>query len=300
MIRARWAELYQGSPRELHTAYSWESIVDETCFIFGPILSIGLSTAWFPEAGPLLAAGFLAVGVFWLTAQRATEPVPHPREQHAKGSGAALAGAAGAGGDVRGDRRDLRGDRRGDRGLRRGGRAQGGGQPGAGGLRARLLPGRCGLRAAAPEGPSVRPLAGGGVRDGGEHGAAATGGLAAAAGRRAVRRRAVHRPDDGDHDGAGRGACAAGEADRGHDLDQHRPGGGRRAGSVGGRLGGGRRRGRPGLSGAGGGRGARRAGGVRGLPLSAGTARAGRIRPGERRRGQHGPTAAHGRRRHVA
>ncbi|WP_432004261.1 MFS transporter [Streptomyces sioyaensis] len=86
MIRARWAEIYRGSPRELHTAYAWESIVDETCFIFGPILSIGLSTAWFPEAGPLLAAGFLAVGVFWLTAQRATEPVPHPQELHPKGS----------------------------------------------------------------------------------------------------------------------------------------------------------------------------------------------------------------------
>ncbi|WP_433858615.1 MFS transporter [Streptomyces kronopolitis] len=86
MIRARWAEIYRGSPRELHTAYAWESIVDETCFIFGPILSIGLSTAWFPEAGPLLAAVFLAVGVFWLTAQRRTEPVPHPRELHVKGS----------------------------------------------------------------------------------------------------------------------------------------------------------------------------------------------------------------------
>ncbi|MFE1174459.1 MFS transporter [Streptomyces sp. NPDC058773] len=86
MIRARWAEIYRGSPHELHTAYAWESIVDETCFIVGPILSIGLSTAWFPEAGPLLAACFLAAGVFWLTAQRATEPVPHPREQHTKGS----------------------------------------------------------------------------------------------------------------------------------------------------------------------------------------------------------------------
>ncbi|MFF1648681.1 MFS transporter [Streptomyces sp. NPDC058240] len=86
MIRARWAEIYRGSPRELHTAYSWESIVDEVCFIFGPIISIGLSTAWFPEAGPLLAAGFLLVGVLWLTAQRATEPVPHPRRQHTGGS----------------------------------------------------------------------------------------------------------------------------------------------------------------------------------------------------------------------
>ncbi|MEU1011989.1 MFS transporter [Streptomyces sp. NPDC005890] len=85
MIRARWAALYRGTPK-LHTAYSFESVVDEVCFIFGPIISIGLSTAWFPEAGPLLAACFLAAGVFWLTAQRATEPEPHPRERHGGGS----------------------------------------------------------------------------------------------------------------------------------------------------------------------------------------------------------------------
>ncbi|MFE7553465.1 MFS transporter [Streptomyces gardneri] len=78
MTRSRWASIYRGDERRLHTAYSWESIVDEVCFIFGPIISIGLSTVWFPEAGPLFAAVFLAIGVFWLTAQRATEPVPHP------------------------------------------------------------------------------------------------------------------------------------------------------------------------------------------------------------------------------
>ncbi|MEU3746283.1 MULTISPECIES: MFS transporter [Streptomyces] len=79
MTRSRWAEIYRGDERRLHTAYSWESIVDEVCFIFGPIISIGLSTTWFPEAGPLFAAVFLAIGVFWLTSQRGTEPVPHPR-----------------------------------------------------------------------------------------------------------------------------------------------------------------------------------------------------------------------------
>ncbi|MEU3187561.1 MFS transporter [Streptomyces sp. NPDC006923] len=86
MVRARWAAIHRGRPRELHTAYSWESIVDEVCFIFGPIISIGLSTVWFPEAGPLLAAAFLVVGVLWLTAQRATEPVPGPSEHHTAGS----------------------------------------------------------------------------------------------------------------------------------------------------------------------------------------------------------------------
>ncbi|MGV9567666.1 MFS transporter [Streptomyces sp. NPDC003480] len=85
MVRARWATLYGGTPH-LHTAYSFESVVDEVCFIFGPIISIGLSTSWFPEAGPLLAACFLATGVFWLTAQRATEPAPHPRDHHTGGT----------------------------------------------------------------------------------------------------------------------------------------------------------------------------------------------------------------------
>ncbi|MBK3574186.1 MFS transporter [Streptomyces sp. MBT65] len=92
MVRARWAAVYRGTP-QLHTAYSLESVVDEVCFIFGPIISIGLSTAWFPEAGPLLAACFLAVGVFWLTAQRATEPAPHPRVRGVEGGGSALRAA---------------------------------------------------------------------------------------------------------------------------------------------------------------------------------------------------------------
>ncbi|MEV6054046.1 MFS transporter [Streptomyces sp. NPDC052107] len=91
MIRARWAALYRGTDK-LHTAYSFESVVDEVCFVFGPIISIGLSTTWFPEAGPLLAACFLAAGVFWLTAQRATEPEPHPREHHGGGTALRAAG----------------------------------------------------------------------------------------------------------------------------------------------------------------------------------------------------------------
>ncbi|MEU6029731.1 MFS transporter [Streptomyces tauricus] len=91
MTRARWALIYRGRP-ELHTAYAFESVIDEICFIFGPIISIGLSTVWFPEAGPLLAACFLAAGVFWLTSQRATEPPPHPGGHHTGGSALRSAG----------------------------------------------------------------------------------------------------------------------------------------------------------------------------------------------------------------
>lgn len=86
MVRARWAHIHRDEPGLLHSAFAFESIVDESCFVFGPILAIGLSTAWFPEAGPVLAACFLFVGVAWLSSQRATEPPPHPRGQHAGGS----------------------------------------------------------------------------------------------------------------------------------------------------------------------------------------------------------------------
>ena len=68
MIRARWAALYRDTP-QLHTAYSFESVIDEVCFIFGPIISIGLSTAWFPEAGS--AARRLLPGRRRLLADRA-------------------------------------------------------------------------------------------------------------------------------------------------------------------------------------------------------------------------------------
>ncbi|WP_225847348.1 MFS transporter [Streptomyces sp. HPF1205] len=86
MVRARWATVHRGAPSLLHTAYSFESVVDEIVFIVGPILSIGLCTVWFAEAGPLLAAVFLGVGVLLLTAQRGTEPPPHPPGHAADGS----------------------------------------------------------------------------------------------------------------------------------------------------------------------------------------------------------------------
>ncbi|MET0411344.1 MAG: MFS transporter, partial [Polyangiaceae bacterium] len=77
MIRARWAALYRDEPTTLHTAYSFESVLDELCFIVGPILGVSLSTAWFPEAGMLLATVLLAAGATLLAPQRSTEPPVH-------------------------------------------------------------------------------------------------------------------------------------------------------------------------------------------------------------------------------
>lgn len=78
MVRARWSELYRGSPK-LHTAFAFESVLDEVCFIIGPPISVGLSVALFPEAGPLAAAILLAVGVTAFVMQHKTEPPVHPR-----------------------------------------------------------------------------------------------------------------------------------------------------------------------------------------------------------------------------
>ncbi|RFB33054.1 MFS transporter [Brevibacillus sp. VP] len=85
MVRARWTELYRGSPK-LHTAFSFESVVDEICFIIGPVISVGLSVMVFPEAGPLLSCVFLAIGVLLFTAQKSTEPAVGPLSTRSKGA----------------------------------------------------------------------------------------------------------------------------------------------------------------------------------------------------------------------
>ncbi|CAI0744351.1 Arabinose efflux permease [Serratia fonticola] len=50
-------------------------MLDEVTFITGPPLSVGLSVALFPQAGPLAAAILLPIGVLALIAQRSTEPL---------------------------------------------------------------------------------------------------------------------------------------------------------------------------------------------------------------------------------
>ncbi|MDH6122983.1 MFS transporter [Kitasatospora sp. GAS204B] len=86
LVRARWAHLYRQDAAKLHTAYALESVVDEIIFIVGPILSIGLATSLFPEAGVLLAGILLAVGVLLFTGRRGTEPPVHQAAREESGS----------------------------------------------------------------------------------------------------------------------------------------------------------------------------------------------------------------------
>lgn len=80
MVRARWTAIYRDTPK-LHTAFALESVVDEIVYMVGPIVSIGLSVALFPEAGPLAATLFLTVGTLLFIAQRSTEPPVHAQDK---------------------------------------------------------------------------------------------------------------------------------------------------------------------------------------------------------------------------
>ena len=73
MVRARWSALLAGSPR-LHTAFSFESVADELCFIVGPAAVTLLATQVFPAAGVGAAALLGLGGTLWFAAEHATEP----------------------------------------------------------------------------------------------------------------------------------------------------------------------------------------------------------------------------------
>ncbi|HEV8056514.1 MAG TPA: MFS transporter, partial [Nocardioidaceae bacterium] len=84
-VRARWAHLLRERPqrqRDLHTAYAFESVVDEAIFITGPVLVTLLATAVHPLAGLSAALVAAVSGTFLLAAQRSTEP-PVDRRAHA-------------------------------------------------------------------------------------------------------------------------------------------------------------------------------------------------------------------------
>jgi MFS family permease len=87
LVRARWSEIYRDRP-ELHTAFAFESVMDELVYICGPVFGIGLSVALFPEAGVLASAAFLAVGTALFVVQKSTEPKVDP--QRMKGGGSVM------------------------------------------------------------------------------------------------------------------------------------------------------------------------------------------------------------------
>jgi MFS family permease len=84
MVRARWSALLGDSPL-LHTAFSLESVADETIFVIGPAVVTLLATEVYPAAGVAVAAVACVTGTLLLAAQRRTEPsAGNPSERAAR------------------------------------------------------------------------------------------------------------------------------------------------------------------------------------------------------------------------
>ena len=77
MVRARWSKIYSGTPT-LHTAYAFESVIDEVIYLVGPIVVTFLTTSVAPSSGLCAVIGFLALGTLALCLQRGTQPDPAP------------------------------------------------------------------------------------------------------------------------------------------------------------------------------------------------------------------------------
>ncbi len=72
-VRARWSHLLKDE-QEVHTAFSLEAVVDETCFVLGPTVVTLLATASHPVAGLATATIAGLIGTLWLASLRGTEP----------------------------------------------------------------------------------------------------------------------------------------------------------------------------------------------------------------------------------
>ncbi|MDR0593114.1 MAG: MFS transporter [Bifidobacteriaceae bacterium] len=73
MVRARWNWAVRNA-RQLHTAFSLESTLDELCFVVGPVAATFLATQVAPSAGLIAPVILGAGGALWFYSLRATEP----------------------------------------------------------------------------------------------------------------------------------------------------------------------------------------------------------------------------------
>jgi predicted MFS family arabinose efflux permease len=85
-VRARWSLLVPDK-QDLHTAFAFEAVADETVFILGPALVTVLATTVHPLAGLATAVLAAVAGTAVLVGQRRTEPPPSgATRRHASGA----------------------------------------------------------------------------------------------------------------------------------------------------------------------------------------------------------------------
>ncbi|WP_051943196.1 MFS transporter [Streptacidiphilus rugosus] len=87
LARARWARLHRGREAVLHTAYAYEGVADELCYILGPIAAMTLATGFSPLTAYLTASLLALTGILALATQRRTEPPPTRRAPDPAGAG---------------------------------------------------------------------------------------------------------------------------------------------------------------------------------------------------------------------
>lgn len=89
LVRTRWNTVV-ATPRELQTAYSLESVLDEVCFVVGPVLATMLAASVHPVAGIAVAVFAALVGGYAFLAQTASEPAPSGRSDTREGRSSLL------------------------------------------------------------------------------------------------------------------------------------------------------------------------------------------------------------------
>ena len=99
LARTRWLFLIETGrlgerPPLVRTVFSYEGVLDDIAFMFGPAISIALAAAIFPIAGMLFGGCCYVVGVFILMLGKSTEPDERWR----------LANSAGESGKVKGEK----------------------------------------------------------------------------------------------------------------------------------------------------------------------------------------------------
>ena len=78
MVRSRWSHALS-QPHQLHTAFAFESALDEVVFMTGPIIATALVTFVHPTAGLLACATIAILGGMWFFGLRSTQPPPTGR-----------------------------------------------------------------------------------------------------------------------------------------------------------------------------------------------------------------------------
>jgi len=82
-IRRRWHHVLSDQRELVHSAWSFESLVDEIIYIIGPVLATVLCTQVAPSAGLLASIAFVSTGAVLLASQTSTEPPAHTAEERA-------------------------------------------------------------------------------------------------------------------------------------------------------------------------------------------------------------------------